>query len=149
MGLTDDQIDSSPINDRLNTFNIIRSIIMSVILLFTVYTLSIEIRQMYKNGFKYFHSIWNALDLSACVSSPLLVILDMLDMPDEYLRPVISITVLIFFLRLFYFLRIFDSTSYIVRIIIEITLDIKIFILVLFVGVAGFGFSFYILSNNN
>jgi hypothetical protein len=51
--------------------------------------------------------------------------------------------------RCFYFLRIFESSTKIVRIIIEITYDIRIFILVLFLGVAGFGFSFYVLSNNN
>jgi len=52
-------------------------------------------------------------------------------------------------MRFFYFLRIFDSSSHLVRTIIEITVDIKNFLFVFFLGIIGFGVSFYILSNNN
>jgi hypothetical protein len=49
----------------------------------------------------------------------------------------------------FYFLRIFDSSAHLVRTIIEITVDIRNFIFVFFLGIVGFGVSFQILSNNN
>ncbi len=60
-----------------------------------------------------------------------------------------AICAMIFFLRLFYFLRIFDASSHLVRTIVEITFDIKNFIFVFFLGIIGFGISFQILSNNN
>lgn len=105
---------------------------------------------MYKARWKYFYSIWNMLDCLAVILSPLNVILDLTDVvTDIELRPLISLSIIIFFLRFFYFLRIFDSSTKVVRIIIEITYDIKIFIFALFIAITGFGFSFYVLSNNN
>jgi len=84
------------------------------------------------------------------VLTPTIVVMDWTGtIEDTMIRPLSAINLLIFYLRFFYFLRIFDSSAYFVRIIVEITYDIKIFIVVLFIGVAGFGFSFYILSMNN
>ena len=65
------------------------------------------------------------------------------------IRPIMAICNLTFYLRFFYFLRIFDSSAPLVRTIIEITTDIRYFIFVFFLGIVGFGSSFQILSNNN
>ena len=46
-------------------------------------------------------------------------------------------------------MRIFDESAHLVRTIIEITKDIKNFIFVFFLGILGFGVTFYIISNNN
>jgi hypothetical protein len=123
--------------------------VLTCLFIFNSYTLTIEVRQMVSSGYNYVQSIWNILDCITILISPTIIIMDFANVRDELLRPLISICVLLFFIRFFYFLRIFESSTKIVRIIIEITYDIKIFILVLFMGVAGFGFSFYILSNNN
>lgn len=56
---------------------------------------------------------------------------------------------LTFFMRFFYFLRIFDKTAHLIRTIVEITVDIFDFLLVFYLGIIGFGLSFFILSNNN
>ena len=56
---------------------------------------------------------------------------------------------LIFYLRFFYFLRIFDSSAPLIRTIIEITTDIRHFLLVFLIGVLGVGASFQIIVNNN
>jgi hypothetical protein len=68
---------------------------------------------------------------------------------DHVLRPMMAICLFIFYLRFFYFLRIFDSTAPLVAIIVEITADIKIFILIFMMGIVGFAASFLILDNNN
>ena len=52
-------------------------------------------------------------------------------------------------MRLFYFLRIFDKTAHLVRIILEISNDIKYFILIFSMGIGGFGAAFYVLNQND
>lgn len=81
--------------------------------------------------------------------TPLIIILDILKVDERTLRPLIAIDILITYLRFFYFLRIFDNSSHLVRIIVEISSDIKYFLAVLWIGVVGFGVSFFVLSNNN
>jgi hypothetical protein len=62
------------------------------------------------------------------------------------LRPVASIAVLIMWWKFFYFLRIFDTTSSLVRMLFEIVKDMKVFTLILTVAGIAFANSFYILN---
>ena len=61
---------------------------------------------------------------------------------------VAAISVLVLYFKLFYFLRIFYSTAYLVRMIIEIMWDMKVFVGVLMIATAAFGNAFYILDRN-
>ena len=61
---------------------------------------------------------------------------------------VAAISVLVLYFKLFYFLRIFYSTAYLVRMIIEIIWDMKVFVGVLMIATAAFGNAFYILDRN-
>jgi hypothetical protein len=121
-------------------------------MLFTVQTIYVEIMQMIFHKAEYFQSFWNILDLLVVVMQPIIVILNVLDPSDEsdaLIRPLMSICLTIFYTRFFYFLRIFDASGPLVAIIVEITAEIKVFILIFLMGIVGFGTSFYILSNNN
>jgi len=60
-----------------------------------------------------------------------------------------AISVLVLYFKLFYFLRIFSATAYLVRMIIEIMLDMKFFVGVLILATAAFGNAFYILGRNS
>jgi len=51
--------------------------------------------------------------------------------------------------KLLYFMRIFDNTSYLIRMIICVIIDMKTFLLILFVTIAAFGDSFYAISKAN
>jgi len=62
---------------------------------------------------------------------------------------VAAISVLVLYFKLFYFLRIFYSTAYLVRMIIEIMWDMKVFVGVLMIATAAFGNAFYILDRNS
>jgi hypothetical protein len=50
--------------------------------------------------------------------------------------------------KLFYFGRIFFSTAAMIRMVIEITYDMKYFLMVLLIAIAGFGNCFMILARN-
>ena len=60
-----------------------------------------------------------------------------------------AVTVTVLYLKFFYFLRIFDNTAPLIRMIIEIVLSIRYFLLVYVIAVVGFGNGIYILSQNN
>lgn len=68
--------------------------------------------------------------------------MDISEVDPQSIRPIMAVCAMIFFLRFFYFLRIFDASAHLVRTIVEITFDIKVFIFVFFLGVLGFGISF-------
>ena len=58
---------------------------------------------------------------------------------DEDLAVITSIAVLFMYLKLFYFGRIFLETATMVSMVIEITKDMKYFVMVFLIGIAGFG----------
>ena len=64
-------------------------------------------------------------------------------------RALASVAVLIMWMKLFYFCRIFDLTAGLVRMIVEITKDMSNFLFVLTIAIFGFANCFYLLSENN
>lgn len=57
-----------------------------------------------------------------------------------------AFTVITLYLKLFYFLRIFDATNSFIRMIVQMTFDIRFFIFILVIAIVGFGNGFFILS---
>lgn len=99
------------------------------------------------SGFKrYISSPWNFTDLFSygmCLAS---MILDYIDFNNKtQLRVISSIALIVLWIKLFYFLRVYESTANLIRMIIEIFNDIKNFLIVLFIGIIGFSGGFYIL----
>lgn len=53
------------------------------------------------------------------------------------------------FLKFFYFLRIFNRTAYLIRIITNITYDVQYFLYILIIAIFGIATGFLILSRSN
>lgn len=132
-----------------NTVYIYKFIVQILLLIFSIHTFYVEFKQITFHREAYLHSFWNILDLTVVVMAPIIVIMDLVDFDNTKIRHLMAFCNLTFYLRFFYFLRIFDSSAHLVRTIIEITYDIRNFLFVFMVGVIGFGASFFILSNNN
>lgn len=98
--------------------------------------------------YDYFTSFWNLSDLISLLLNFVVVAGDLIGMDSRDHVTLSSIAVLIMWLKLFYFCRIFVSTAATIRMIIEITYDMKYFLLVFFLAVGGFGNCFMILSRN-
>ena len=106
-----------------------------------------------KNRSEYFISqgfIWNFLDLlsSFLVISISLVVLGDLDIGS----PIIIIggmACFVIWLKIFYYLRLFRPTSSFIRMIIEMFKDIRIFLLIFFIGIFAFANFYYILDQGN
>lgn len=57
-------------------------------------------------------------------------------------------TVLLMWLKLFYFGRIFFVTAAMIRMVIEITYDMRIFLVIFILTVAGFAHCFFLIARN-
>lgn len=114
--------------------------------------LTFEINQMKKLGKEYFrqpYGIWNSVDL--CAFS--LVLLFSLDDLTQYTtlkrgKLLSACAVFFFWIKLFYFLRIFEQTEKFIRMIQAILLDSKIFLAVYILANIVFASVFYILDGS-
>lgn len=111
------------------------------------YFLQIEVRQCIVNYKEYFSQVWNLSDLVSYSLCFLVVFLDVFNFNKAVLRPVGSLALIILWIKLFYFLRVYDSTSQLIRMIIEIVNDMRHFMMVLFIGIIGFTSGLYIMQH--
>lgn len=110
----------------------------------------IEIKQLAFHKAHYFKSFWNLLDFITMLANITYIVLDFIPgIPSETIRPISAIAILFMYAKMFYFLRIFGTTAAIVRMIIEISADMKIFLLTVLIAIIGFANAFYILALNS
>jgi hypothetical protein len=136
-------------NDKGANFDIASYLIGVAILVFNLFWVYVEVRQMILSGREYFTFFWNYLDVSSIIMNSAVVIMNFSDASFKDTNRLAAISVLVLYFKLFYFLRIFFATAYLVRMIIEIMLDMKFFVGVLILATAAFGNAFYILGRNS
>jgi hypothetical protein len=141
----------------------LETISVAVLALFSMYLLKNEIGQLTESGLEYFLSIWNYLDI---VPPTLIIVFLLLDYTVDFfnmtddkgvvLPYVITTKVsmqatmsLFIWLKFLYFLRIFDSTGYLIRIIIEVIIDMRHFLALLLLTFIAFGHAMYMISLGN
>ena len=65
------------------------------------------------------------------------------------MRTIYIYLALLMWAKLLYFLRIYKQTGYLIRMLIQVVIDFKVFFLVLGITICGFANSFMILSNGS
>jgi hypothetical protein len=113
-----------------------------------IYFFYVESIQFLKEPRGYFTEFWNACDIVNYNLCLLVILMDASNAEVAMIRPIASICVIILWIKLFYFLRVFESTSKLIRMIFEIVNDMKNYLIVLSIGIFGFANGFYILSQN-
>lgn len=89
------------------------------------------------------------MDSSALILTYILIITDLAEIKqDKFFVSMATILVFIMWMKQFYFLRLFPTTALLVRMIIDITMEIKWFLMVMLLAILGFGNSFFIISKN-
>ena len=131
------------------TFTILGYITGWFILLFNLFWGYVETTQLLFHKLEYFKSFWNILDLTSLILNVTNVLLNFANANYEIINRTCSISVLILYFKLFYFLRIFFATGYLIGMIIEIVIDMKYFLCVLIISAWAFGNSFWILGRNS
>lgn len=75
------------------------------------YFILIEIQQFFRDKLEYISSFWNYTDLVINSLCLMVFILDWLEDKQKLLRPIASGTLIIVWVKLFYYLRAYDNTS--------------------------------------
>ena len=119
-----------------------------ILLMFIIYFTYYELKQMITQKILYFITFWNMVDVVSLALNFIIIILDLAGANEENIVTLSGIAVLFMWLKLFYFGRIFLSTAAMIRMILEISYDMKYFLLVLIITIAGFGNCFLIISRN-
>ena len=130
-------------------FHLLAYIVGAIILMFNCFWAYVEITQMMFHKMDYIFDFWNMLDSSSVCLNITVVIMVFLEADYHDINRVSSVSVLILYFKLFYFLRIFFETGYLIRMIIEIIKDMKNFVGVLMIATIAFANSFYILGRNS
>lgn len=100
-------------------------------------------------GLEYLSSIWNYVDLIPPILITAIVIQDALRLKYDFLHVLHAVACILMWFKFLYFLRIFKSTGYLIRMIIEVIFDMKVFFIVLVIVLCAFGDAFLSLSNGN
>lgn len=125
---------------------------MPILLWFQLYFFINEIRQLIVTRAEYFKSVKNWLDIMQLFLTSFTVIAHYqyptIEEFSEFpaLPPIHAMASLILWINFMYFLRLFDQTSYLIRIIINVFWDMKTFLLILLISQLGFGEAFLRLS---
>ena len=111
-----------------------------------------EIKQIKdSDGFEYLHSSWNWVDM-IYLSLTVLVIVASFEqfafLEIETLRAFASIAGCLLMLKIFDWLRLFDTTAEYVLLIKETIIDTGVFIILIFVSLMMFGIPMIILNEN-
>ena len=75
-------------------------------------------------------------------------IYEVLMMSVEMTRIIAAITVFLLWIKVFYWMRLFESTAYFINLISQTIADIKIFLYLVLIVVIAFANVFFILNNN-
>lgn len=105
------------------------------------------------SALKYLTSIWNYVDLIPNIIVLFALTISVLNSENEevikwqrYLHAIASFFICI---KLLYFLRIFRMYGHLIKTIVEVVVDMKVFMVILLMSLLTFAGSFYILAKNN
>ena len=141
--INEEKFDEGDKDDNYRNANIA---VIAFILLFIIFHTYLEIRQIMYYKTIYFQNFWNIIDLISLVINTFTVIADLAGLKERYLITFLAISVLLMWMKLAYFGRMFMSTAWLVRMFISITFDIRYFIIVFSLMVIAFANCFYIGS---
>ena len=117
-----------------------------------IYLIAIECGQIHNEGVKDYLNFWNTCDLFQLISTLYIVVEHLILTDDETNkeneRTVASLTVLIAWVKVFDWLRLFDETAFYMKLMRQTFIDMTSFVLIYFVGLAMVGSSMYIMQMN-
>jgi len=112
-----------------------------------------EIKQMKGNLKEYFLSegfIWNFLDLSSSILVISFTVITLMQIDIGRIMLFIGgFASFLTWIKLFYYLRIFKPTSSFIHMIVEMLKDIRVFLLIYFIGIFAFSSFYYVLDKGH
>lgn len=115
---------------------------------FVTFTI-LEVIQFRGDPWGYFSDFWNILDFTSLMLCAGYVASELLDLiTEDYLNVLGSFAILLLWIKLFYWMRLFKNFSAFIRIISEIVKDIQIFTVMLFLCLSAFANVIIVLQMN-
>ena len=111
----------------------------------------LEFYQLKSDVCKYFKNVWNWNDIIALILTAFVVAASVPQdplIPLETLRPIASIASCALLLKVFDWLRLFESTAFYIKLMSETLYDIRPFLILILTALATFGVPMIILNLN-
>ena len=136
-------------SDGATSGNIAKAICLLVFFPLFLKFFYLELQQVKDDFVAYATDFWNILDMVSLVACGSFILLDLFtSTSSEVLNLISAAAVLVLWMKLFYWLRLFKSFSAFIRMISEIVLDIRVFAVMLFIVFIAFGNCIIILNKN-
>lgn len=123
---------------------------------FQQYFIKSEVKQFKRNKGEYFTDPWNIIDSTNILLNLLTIILlninvwsDSIIINSDLVRAMGAVGCFVMWVKVFYWMRLFNGTAPFVTLIIATLRDIRVFMVMLFIIIAGFANFFYIMNLNS
>lgn len=110
---------------------------------------------MCRDGLGYFHDVWNFLDVPISVVNGFYIYVLSVDVilghnkfKETFVRTIGGVSVFLLWLKMFYWMRLFSKTAYMIKLITKTIFDLKNFLYIVTIILAAFVSLFYALSAN-
>ena len=116
--------------------------------MFVTFTV-LEIIQLRSTGISYFYNMWNLIDFSSLIINAVYVACELTNaLPFGKLQLIATVATLLLWVKFFYWMRLFRPFSAFIRMIAEILIDIRVFMVMLMLCLAAFANIVYLLNDN-
>ena len=140
--------------EKKNSFLTTQAIFAVGLIIISLYFLQNEFKQFMRRGASYFTDFWNLIDILptflVCVMCAIEVAIEEHDKfySDPWVVCVLSFISLLMWMKMGYFLRLFQRFAYLINMILRVIKDMVSFLVVMLIGVAAFTESFLIISDS-
>eukprot|EP00392_Amoebophrya_sp_AT5.2_P005619 g5628.t1 len=139
-----------------NRGDLLHTAVLTILYSYTLRSFVDEVQELrQKTLAHYVQSIWNLFDVTLCVLNVLTFIAyatatrDGSRLLDGYLIRAVTTSVLMAWLKIFYFCQPFRNLGSFIRMLIEIFYDIRYFLIVVLISLFGFGTAFFVLYKDD
>ncbi|CDW91053.1 UNKNOWN [Stylonychia lemnae] len=133
--------DSEVIQPNIWLKILTKAICCAVLTFFLIY----EIKQIIIQKISYFSDGWNYFDFSLILSYVTFCILDFTNQDQDNLILIKILVIILSFMKLFFFLRIYDGFSFLVQMLAGVFKDLKYFLSFFLIFILQFGMIFLVL----
>jgi hypothetical protein len=151
-----DLLDSNDDHETIRSTRVMVWILTVVCTAFIAFFVLIEYLQIKQNANEYFRDYWNYIDGIGLLLNGILMIMLNVNcinesneaFPKHNLRMIGALGVFLLWVKLFYWMRLFRSTAYFITLVTEVILDIRVFMVMLFIMLCAFASFFKIINKN-
>ena len=143
-------------NYESQAYNAASNIIDVLIILNSLYTMTNELQQLSQGISQYFKYIWNYFDIALIPLAMTAAVMDIMLIQVESFREnvplikvIFSISMFCLWFRFLSFFRALKETSFMIRLIFNVLVGVKNFILFMVIFIMNMACSFYLLHSDN